>query len=174
MRKFDEMNLIARCVLADDRHAFGLLVEAYRPRVVRFFLNLTQGNTAWSDDLAQETFIKAYLNLRSFKGVASFSTWLYRIAYNEFYSDLRRHRLTEEIDELHDTTASDTMAGVEAALTVQEAMAQLGATERMMVTLFYLEDQPIKKIVQITGLPEGTVKSHLHRAKQKMQHFIDN
>ena len=86
LSKFDEMKLIARCALGDDRRAFGTLVEAYQTEIRRFFLNITFGDAALSDDLAQETFIKAYTSIRSFKGLSKFSTWLYRIAYNEFYS----------------------------------------------------------------------------------------
>ena len=59
LSKVEELKLIARCTLGDDRRAFGALVEAYQPEVRRFFLNLTLGDEALSDDLAQETFIKA-------------------------------------------------------------------------------------------------------------------
>ena len=76
LSKIEELKLIARCTLGDDRRAFGTLVEGYQPQVRRFFLNLTLGDEALSDDLAQETFLKAYLNVRSFRGVAKFSTWL--------------------------------------------------------------------------------------------------
>ena len=86
LSKVEELKLISRCVLADDRRAFGELVEAYQPRLRRFFMNLTLGDEYLSDDLAQETFIKAYIELRSFRGMSRFGTWLFRIGYNEFYS----------------------------------------------------------------------------------------
>ena len=175
MKKLDELALIARCVLADDRQAFGQLVEAYQPRMRRFFLNLTMGDAALSDDLAQETFIKAYLNLRAFKGMAGFSTWLYRIGYNEFYSHTRRKR-----EELMDGAPVPGALGAsdedgeswDAELTVKEAMRHLTDDERTAVTLLYIEDQPIKRVASIMQLPEGTVKSHLHRAKTRMAQFL--
>ncbi|MBO7610239.1 MAG: RNA polymerase sigma factor [Muribaculaceae bacterium] len=178
MKKLDELALITRCVLADDRQAFGQLVEAYQSSVRRFFLNLTAGDAALSDDLSQETFIKAYVNLRAFKGVASFSTWLYRIGYNEFYTHCRR---THE-ERLDDTVGIVTLMGgsnasndaLEANLTVQEAMSRLSDTERAVVTLFYIEDKPLKQVARIMNLPEGTVKSHLHRAKSRMTTFLKN
>ena len=74
LSKIEELKLISRCVLADDRQAFGTLVEAYQPRLRRFFMNLTLGDEYLSDDLAQETFIKAYIELRSFRGMSKFST----------------------------------------------------------------------------------------------------
>ena len=178
MKKLDELALITRCVLADDRQAFGQLVEAYQSQVRRFFLNLTSGDTALSDDLAQETFLKAYVNLRAFKGISGFSTWLYRIGYNEFYTHKRR--IHEE--HLNEAVGIDTLMGVstadsdamEASLTVKEAMSRLTDVERASVTLFYIEDKPLKQVARIMNLPEGTVKSHLHRAKLRMTAFLRN
>ena len=128
-----------------------------------------------TDDLAQETFIKAYVGIRSFKGLSSFGTWLYRIAYNEFYSHTRRHQEehVEDISRMGEvsTAASD---AIDASMTVQRALADLGEKERVAVTLFYIEDQPLKQVAKIMQLPEGSVKSLIHRAKDKMRQFIDS
>ena len=180
LSKIDELKLIARCTLGDDRRAFGTLVEAYQPQVRRFFLNLTLGDEALSDDLAQETFLKAYLNVRSFRGVAKFSTWLYRIAYNEFCSWQRKTQheasLPDDLDENFDADYYDASGdrcysatdSVDTHIDVWRSMRVLSDTERTLVTLFYIQDYPLKKIVEITGLPEGTVKSYLSRAKAKL------
>lgn len=170
--KVEELKLIARCVMLDDRNAFGELVEAYQPGIRRFFLNLTLGNEPLSEDLAQETFIKAYLNLRGFQGISRFGTWLYRIAYNEFYSHTAKQReyASEDIappDEPHYPVDS-----ADAKMDVNECMKRLTDAERTVVTLFYLEDLPIKKICGIVQMPEGTVKSHLARAKNKMSKLL--
>ena len=157
------------------RQPGGRLVEAYQPRVRRFLLNLTTGDEMLTDDLAQETFIKAYVGIRSFKGLSSFGTWLYRIAYNEFYSHTRRHQEehVEDISRMGEvsTAASD---AIDASMTVQRALADLGEKERVAVTLFYIEDQPLKQVAKIMQLPEGSVKSLIHRAKDKMRQFIDS
>lgn len=180
LSKIEELKLIARCTLGDDRRAFGTLVEAYQPQVRRFFLNLTLGDEALSDDLAQETFLKAYLNVRSFRGVAKFSTWLYRIAYNEFCSWQRKTQheasLPDGLDENFDADYYDASGdqcysatdSVDAHLDVWRSMRVLSDTERTLVTLFYIQDYPLKKIMEITCLPEGTVKSYLSRAKAKL------
>lgn len=180
LSKIDELKLIARCTLGDDRRAFGTLVEAYQPQVRRFFLNLTLGDEALSDDLAQETFLKAYLNVRSFRGVAKFSTWLYRIAYNEFCSWQRKTQheasLPDGLDENFDADYYDASGdrcysatdSVDAHIDVWRSMRVLSDTERTLVTLFYIQDYPLKKIMEITGFPEGTVKSYLSRAKAKL------
>lgn len=181
LSKVEELKLIARCTLGDDRRAFGALVEAYQPEVRRFFLNLTLGDEALSDDLAQETFIKAYLNVRSFRGLARFSTWLYRIAYNEFCTWQRKTQheasamfndddVTDD-DDYFDADGShscSTADSVEARIDVWQCMKLLSEAERTVITLFYMQDYPLKKIVEITGMPEGTVKSYISRGKAKL------
>ncbi len=170
MTRLEELALIARCVALDDRDAFGSLVEAYRPQVMRFLLHLTLGDHSLADDLAQETFIKAYLAIRSFKGLAQFRTWLLRIAYNEFYSEHRRAhevRLDETMAAAVDNRADDAPSP-DAAITVDQLLHTLNETERAAVTLFYIQDLPISRIALILDMPQGTVKSLLHRAKQKM------
>ena len=174
LSRLDEIRLLSQCALADNRDAFGRLVEAYQPRVRRFLLNLTMGDEMLTDDLAQETFIKAYVGIRGFKGLSSFGTWLYRIAYNEFYSHTRKHseEHVEDISRMGDisTAAND---AIDASMTVQEAMTHLGDNERVAITLFYIEDQPLKQVSKIMQMPEGSVKSLIHRGKAKMRQFID-
>ena len=144
LSKFDEIRLLSQCALADNRDAFGRLVEAYQPRVRRFLLNLTMGDEMLTDDLAQETFIKAYVGIRSFRGLSSFSTWLYRIAYNEFYSHARKHS-EEHVDDISAMGEVSTAANdaIEASMTVQEALTRLNDNERVAVTLFYIEGHPV-------------------------------
>ncbi|MBQ7205131.1 MAG: RNA polymerase sigma factor, partial [Muribaculaceae bacterium] len=158
-----------------NRDAFGRLVEAYQPRVRRFLLNLTMGDEMLTDDLAQDTFVKAYVGIRSFKGLSSFGTWLYRIAYNEFYNHTRRHH-EEHVEDIAAMGEVSTAAGdaIDASMTVQEALTRLSDNERVAVTLFYIEDQPLKQVAKIMGMPEGSVKSLIHRGKSKMRQFIGN
>lgn len=176
LSKFDELKLIARCALGDDRRAFGTLVEAYQSEIRRFFLQLTFGDAALSDDLAQETFIKAYTSIRSFKGLSKFSTWLYRIAYNEFYSysrKMREERLNEGVnEEAPDEPLDSYEDSSNSRLDINMALRALNEVERSVVTLYYLNDLPVKKITEITGLPEGTIKSHLSRARTKMAQVL--
>ena len=76
---------ITRCVLWDDRRAFAHLVDKYQVRLRRFLLHLTGGDSDLADDLAQDTFLRAYERIRGYKGLSSFPTWLFRIACNLFY-----------------------------------------------------------------------------------------
>ena len=97
MSKSVDLLWISQVVIAVDRRAFDRVVCKYQSSVRRFLLNLTAGDSMLSDDLAQETFIKAYLNIRSFQGISAFSTWLFRIAYNVFYDSKRAQKHYEEI-----------------------------------------------------------------------------
>lgn len=173
LTKFDELRLIARCVVSDDRNAFGQLVEEYQAGLRRFLLNLTSGDSALTDDLSQETFLKAYLSIRSFQGLARFKTWLYRIAYNEYQSYMRKQR--EERSEGQDSYRNESISphsSTDTMIDIETCLKFLSETERTLILLFYLEDQPIKKIAQITSMPEGTVKSHLSRARKKLAEIM--
>ncbi len=169
----EDIAWITRCALFDDRRAFARLVDKYQGRVKRFFLHLTGGNPALSDDLAQETFIKVYYNIRSYKGLASFSTWLYRVAYNVYYDDQRHSRAHDEVsvDELMNWAGGET-PNADRGIDLARALTVLRPEERMAITLFFIEDLPIEKIVGIMEMPEGTVKSLLHRGKQKLGEYL--
>ena len=98
-----DAELIARVVVQDDRHAFSELVRRHQSAVRATLRRLTAGNHALADDLAQDTFMLAYRNLRSFRQEARFSTWLYRIATNAFLADARKRKeelLGDRDDEL--------------------------------------------------------------------------
>ena len=94
VEKLDDFALVAKVVMFHDRKSFDLLVRKYQASIRSFFLRQTVGDKQLSDDLAQDTFIKAYTHLVGFKGKANFSTWLYRIAYNVWYDYVRSHKIT--------------------------------------------------------------------------------
>ncbi len=170
LSKWEELALIAKCATTDSRSAFERLVVEYSPELRRYLMNLTLGDASLTDDLAQDTFLKAYMSIRSFQGLSRFKTWLFRIAINEYYAYVRKRR-EQRMDGMAEIPVIECVTplrNVEAGIDVQKCMAVLGETERSVVLLFYMNDLPIKEIVKITGMPEGTVKSHLSRAKVKM------
>ncbi len=166
------MTLVARVTAFHDKKAFGQLVSKYQSPVRRFFLSLTMCNEALSDDLAQETFIKAYTHLNSFKGIAGFSTWLFRIAYNVFYDYTRQRHLTEDITMTTVGKKESQQGDRDLKMDLYEAMRILKAEERTCITLQMIEGQPIEKIAAITGMPTGTVKSHLSRGKKLLATYL--
>jgi len=160
-----------------DRRSFDQLVRKYQSPVRRFLLNLTVGDEALSDDLAQDTFLKAYQNIGQFRGSSSIQTWLMRIAYNTFYDYRRHHR--EAVMPNDDAASSATMLSMRAeqapsgtAMDVRRALAMLSSDERTCVTLQLIDGEPIDHIAEITGMPENTVKSHLRRGKEKLRTFL--
>ena len=92
LSKIEEIALVARCVASDDRRAFARIVNEYAPAVRNFLFRLTGGDAALTDDLSQDTFVKAWSGLKSFRAAARLRTWLFSIAYNEFVSFTRRQR----------------------------------------------------------------------------------
>ena len=173
MSQLNDISLVAQVVVFHNTKAFDQLVQKYQSAIRRFFLNQTCGNTELSDDLAQDTFIKAYTNISSFKNLSNFSTWLYRIAYNVFYDYIRSRKEMEDLDAREvDNSYCTEQTNTAQRLDIHWALNQLKDTERTCITLFYMEDMAIDKISTITGLATGTIKSHLSRAKEKMATYL--
>ena len=172
MKPIDDISLVTQATVFHDRQAFGRLVVKYQSPIRRFFIHQTSGDEHLIDDLAQETFIKAYTHLSTFRGTAAFSSWLYRIACNVFYDYVRRQRPTADIDsgEAMRMSAQGSTPGLGADIGL--AMRCLSDRERVCITLQLVDGYPINEIAEITGMTEGTVKSHLFRGKQKLTEYL--
>lgn len=172
VKKLSDMALVARATLFGDNRAFGILVERHQTEVRRFFMHQTLGDKELSDDLAQDTFLKAWTALPRFKGVASFSTWLYRIACNVLYDYTRRHRPMADIDSTEARRTAAGGANGTLKMDIYNGLAQLVEAERICITLQLIEEQTVNAITNITGMAEGTVKSHLKRGKEKLSKYL--
>ena len=174
MSQLNDISLVAQVVVFKNTKAFDELVKKYQSPIRRFFLNLTCGDSELSDDLAQDTFIKAYTNIASFKNLSSFSTWLYRIAYNIFYDYIRSRKETNDLDAREvDAISSVEQDNLGQKMDVYQSLKTLKEIERTCITLFYMEDVSIEKIAGLTGCPVGTVKSHLSRGKEKLANYLN-
>src|SRR5574344_374982 len=175
MTQISDISLIAQVVAFGNKRACDKLVCKYQSPLRRFFLNLTCGDGSLSDDLAQETFIKAYTSISSFKNLSGFSTWLFRIGYNQFYDYLRSQKETSDLDAVEvDVEYGVKQASLSSKMDVYSALKVLKEAERTCVTLFYMEDMSIDKIASVKGFPAGTVKSHLSRGREKMTTYLKN
>ena len=172
MAEFNDIALVTQVAVFHNKSAFDQLVRKYQSPVRRFFLNQTLGDEQLSDDLAQETFIKAYLNITKFRGLSSFSTWLMRIAYNVFYDDVRSRKQTEDIDSSVVLRQSASSGDANLKMDIYAALALLKPDERTCITLQLIDGYPIEQISKITGIPDNTVKSHLRRGKEKMTVYL--
>lgn len=172
MEKLDELSLVTQVTVFHNRKAFDQLVRKYQSPIRGFFLRQTLGDAQLSDDLAQDTFVKAYTHLSGFRGTANFSTWLYRIAYNVWYDYHRSHKITEDMDSPSVSRKNAENGNGGLRMDLMNALRILSENERTCVTLQLMDGLPIDKIAEITGLASGTVKSHLSRGKNKLASYL--
>ena len=172
MAELNDIALVTQVAVFHNKRAFDQLVRKYQSPVRRFFLNQTLGDEQLSDDLAQETFIKAYVNITKFRGLSSFSTWLMRIAYNVFYDNVRARKQTEDIDSLAAMRQTSSTGDSNLKMDIYAALDLLKPDERTCITLQLIDGYPIEQISKITGIPDNTVKSHLRRGKEKMTVYL--
>ena len=162
---------------AGDRNAFARLVRAHQSRVRLQLRRLTQGDAALADDLAQETFVQAWLHLNDFRGDARLSTWLHRIALTRFLQHVRRPRLPLEWREPDTETAHvpahDPRAVEGLGRDVERALQALSEIQRLAVVHCFHLDLTHAEAAQVLGLPLGTLKSHLDRAKIRLRELLE-
>lgn len=175
-----DLSLLTQVTVFHNRRAFDKLVVKYQAPIRRFFLNQTGGDSQLSDDLAQDTFVKAYLNISQFRGASSFSTWLYRIAYNVFYDYCRKMRneklemsdVNTEMKNVDTNHSSFLTTHSSLKMDIYAALSLLKPDERTCITLQMIDGYDIAGIAKITEMKEGTVKSHLSRGKEKMANYL--
>ena len=160
---------------AKDQAAFGDLVRR-RQGWARALLRKMCHSHAEADDLAQEAFIKAWEKLRDLETPAAFPGWFRRIAVTTFLMARRKQKaIFEEIDDASPIAAEDSTpeAAAGAKIDLEKALARLSDAERLCVTLNHGEGLSHAEIVDITGLPLGTVKSHILRGTEKLRRLLE-
>ena len=174
MATTDEARWLTRACQG-DRHAFAELVRAHQGPVRALLRRLTGGQWALADDLAQETFLRAWQSLPRFRSEARFGTWLYRIAYNTYLMHVRRAKGTVEVDAAKEenqvTSSTSSMDGV-AQGEVQRALLILSPAERASILQCYYLGLSHAEAATVLNCPLGTVKSHLHRALGKLRDHL--
>jgi len=175
----DDQYLIAAC-LAGRTDAFGILVRRYQDRLYPTVLRLT-GCAEDAHDLLQDAFLKAYEKLGSFHGESSFYTWVYRITVNLALSDRRKRRTTwrlrvdrrgepfDTADDVHQTDPSLPLERAERDALIQAALNALAPDHRAVVVLKDLDGLRYEEIAETLGVPIGTVRSRLHRARYELR-----
>lgn len=149
------------------RRAFERLVELYEVKVFRMALMFLR-DVHRAEEVAQDIFLKLWQALPAYDGRAAPSTWLYTIARNTCLSALRSeaHRKTSPLDSVPEPAAEAT-GGSDASsrIDLHRCLASLPQVQRDVITLFYLQEKSVSEVARMLDLPEGTVKSHLHRAR---------
>ncbi len=132
-----------------------------------------RGDDSRADDLAQETFLKAYRNLHQYSGQARFSTWLYKIAYNEFRAWARSAREHENIDDItHEPSEAPQQAANDFQHDLHRALRFLSLEERSAVVCCAMHGMTHQEAAEVLGWPLGTVKTHLLRGKEILRNKL--
>jgi RNA polymerase sigma-70 factor (ECF subfamily) len=149
-----------------DRWAFEQLVERHQHRLFTLAAR-TLGSPDDAGDAVQEAFLRAWLALPRFRGGALFSTWLYRICLNAAH-DQRLKRRAEPVELLERPDPRDAFAASELSGELQGALDALDETYRVAVVLYDVLGCSYAEIAEMTGVPEGTVKSRIYRGRTEL------
>ncbi len=168
----DELQRIKR-ILSGNTSAFSYFVETYQDMAITIAYRII-GNMQDAEDVVQESFVKAFRNLHSYRGDSKFSTWLYRIVFNTATTYIKtRVWLTD--NEIGMESASYLEAGSDSTLQMEETeqkerivevLKNMPVGDALLLTLYYLEENSVKDVAHITGLNESNVKVKMMRARK--------
>ncbi len=182
------VNQRIRQVLKGDQEAFGEVVEIYRDRICSLCYRML-GNRHEAEDIAQEAFVRAYVNIESFQLNRKFSTWLYRIATNLCIDRIRKKKpdyfLDAEIAGTEGLTLYSQLAAagktpdaevetLELQEIVQNEILRLPDKYRSVIILRYIDDLSLNEIAEVLEMPLGTVKTRIHRGREALRKKLHN
>lgn len=168
-------------VLNGDTASFGYFVDTYQDMAVTIAYRIC-GNKQDAEDIVQNAFVKAFHNLHTFRNTGKFSTWFYRIIYNTAITALRRSPNNIEYTDYHVVDCSNTFSDWDTISLMEErernalldvAMKKLPPDESLLLTLYYLEENSSKEIMEITSLTESNLKVKLHRARKRLGAILE-
>ena len=163
-------------VLQGDSNAFAFLINRYKDMVFTLALKIVKSRED-AEEVAQDSLLKAYQKLDGFKGQSKFSTWLYTIVYRSALTKVRKKKLeTTDIDSYvldnhkdgQDFPQLEAIKNGEQQKYVRQAIDNLGETDSLLITLFYLHDNSIEEIQEITDMSQSNVKVRLFRARKRL------
>ncbi|MBH9968623.1 RNA polymerase sigma factor SigW [Rossellomorea oryzaecorticis] len=170
-------------VLKGDQSAFSELVELYKDKVFQICFRML-GNRHEAEDIAQEAFIRAYVNIETFNQKRKFSTWLFRIATNLCIDRIRKKKPDYYLDAevagtdgltMYSQVAADVqmpedeVENMELQETIQKEISKLPEKYRSVIVLKYIEELPLQEISEILDMPLGTVKTRVHRGREALR-----
>ena len=163
-------------VLQGDTNAFAYLINRYKDMVYTIAIKIVKSHED-AEEVAQDSFLKAYEKLDSFKGNSKFSTWLYTIVYRNSITKIRKKKVaTSDIDEYvmdnysegHEFPQLEAIKNGEQQKYVREAIDRLPEKDALLITLFYMNESSVEEIEQITNLTQSNIKVKLFRARKKL------
>ncbi|NMH86412.1 RNA polymerase sigma factor [Flavivirga algicola] len=163
-------------IINGDTNAFEVLVERYKDLVFTLTMRMLK-NREEAEEVAQDTFIKAYKSLNRFKGDSKFSTWIYKIAYNTSLDRLKKNKkhfndvAIDEFTEHQVKTIDNALYNLELKereQSIQDCIALLPSDDGFLLTLYYFEEQSLEEISKTMGLTPNNVKVKLFRSRKKL------
>jgi len=170
-----------------DLHAFGVLVERWRKRIYHLCLRMT-GSAHTADDLTQDVFVRIFDRRRSYDPGQRFSTWLWRIALNICYDELRRARRRQELPLEEESDEGGAIVRLEAVDTatphahlerqeeaefVRTALMQLPEIYRAVLVLRHYENLKLREIAEVLDIPDGTVNSRMAEGLAQLTRLLE-
>lgn len=171
-----DTELLIKRVQAGDVNAFSGLIDQHKNLVYSLVLRMVK-NTQDAEEVAQDTFVKAFKSIKQFKGESKFSTWIYKIAYFSSINHLRKNKLLSSSIELstiesEDSSVLDELDKEDQKQYLNKALDYLRPIDRTLVSLFYLEELSIKEIEEITLLSKANVKVKLVRIRKQLNGIL--
>lgn len=158
-----------------DTEAFSELARRHGQTVYNLSLRFMR-NASLAEDMAQEAFLKAYQKIGKFRGDSRFSTWLYRIACNVCLSELQKRKRRGELSLVYEAGPAAFPAAAadpsEEAELIRRCVAQLPRRYAEAITLYYLRECSYDEVAEIMEVPEGTLKTWLHRARRQLRDIV--
>lgn len=167
-------------ILKGDTSSFGYFVDTYQDMALTIAFRIC-GNKQDAEDIVQNAYVKAYHNLHTFRSDSKFSTWFYRIVYNTAITETKTSVYITEFEDyktleqnsFSDWDAIKCMEEQERKEMIEKVLNKMPKDESLVLTLFYLEENSIKDVVQIMGLTETNVKVKLHRARKRFGAMVE-
>jgi RNA polymerase sigma factor (sigma-70 family) len=168
-------------ILAGNNNSFSYIVDRHKDKAYNLAFRIC-GNREEAEELAQDSFLKAYRSLKSFQMKSSFATWLYRIVYNTSISHVRIKKKgvlsledfpADAIDFIGSNTTEEEADNEYRSSLVNFALQKINEEERGLVSLYYYEELSTEEISDITGISKSNIKVKLFRARQKMLEIIE-
>jgi len=164
---------------AGSKKAFGKLIETYSDFIFHFLYDMT-GNYDDAKDLTQDVFLRAYKNIKKYRGDAKFSTWIYRIAYNLGIDHCRKQKRIRQVDinkkdrEISAMTRhSDTFeTHIDVGEAIETALQKLTDMQRMSVVLHHYQGLPMRDVSEVLGCSESTARVHLFRGLRNLRKML--
>ncbi|PKP42168.1 MAG: RNA polymerase subunit sigma-70 [Bacteroidetes bacterium HGW-Bacteroidetes-10] len=173
MKREEELIIIER-ILGGEAALYNQLVNLHAPKILSVVRGVVSSRED-AEEVAQDVFVKAYFSLKSFRGECSFSTWLFRIAFNMSVSKARKRHMehipmekTAAIPDNSHESREEIMDKENRFKLLYKAIDELEPSDRFLILSFYNHEKSIKEICEICGMTESNVKVRLHRIKKKL------